>query len=108
MIKLRDYQQDILNEIYQSFLSGNKRPLVQSPCGSGKTVIFVKLAELTQAKGNSIVVLVHRRELLKQTLDTFSFAGVDLDGIEVHMAQTYSRHLDEYERPDLIDRKSVV
>lgn len=102
MIELRDYQQNILDRMYQSFLAGHRRPLVQSSCGSGKTVIFTKLAELTQAKGNSVIVLVHRRELLKQTIDTFSFAGVDLDRISVHMAQTYSRHLSEHSKPDLI------
>ena len=99
---LRPYQQSILESIYQSFLDGNRRPLVTAPCGSGKTVIFTELARLTQAKGNRVVVLVHRRELLKQTLNTFQTANVNLDLIEVHMAQTYSRHLGEHQQPDLI------
>lgn len=102
MIQLRDYQQTILNQIYESMRSGNKRPLVQAPCGSGKTVIFAELARLTQLKNNNVIVLVHRRELFKQTEQTFKLAGIKQDRIQIHMAQTYSRHLAEYEKPDLI------
>jgi len=102
MIELRDYQIDIRNRIYQSMLSGHHRPLVVAPCGSGKTVIFCDLAARTQAKGKHIVVLVHRVELMDQTLKTFAKSDVQLKTIDVHMAFTYSRHLDRYPKPDLI------
>ncbi|MDD4096611.1 MAG: DEAD/DEAH box helicase [Oscillospiraceae bacterium] len=83
-------------------LSGNRRPLVVAPCGSGKTVIFCDLAGRTQAKGKRIVVLVHRIELMAQTLGTFTQLGVSMDTIEVHMAFSYSKHLDRHLKPDLI------
>lgn len=102
MITLRPYQAEILQGVYRSMSAGHRRPLVASACGSGKTVIFGELARLTQLKGNSVVVLVHRRELLKQTNDMFRSAGIDKDLISVHMAQTYSRRLEQMPRPDLI------
>lgn len=82
--------------------AGHHRPLVVAPCGSGKTVIFCDLAARTQAKGNHIVVLVHRVELMDQTLKTFKRSDIPLDTIDVHMAFTYSRHLERYKKPDLI------
>lgn len=102
MISLRDYQIDIRNRIYQSMLAGHHRPLVVAPCGSGKTVIFCDLAARTQAKGNHIVVLVHRVELMDQTIKTFQRADIQLKTIDVHMAFTYSKHLERYKKPDLI------
>lgn len=102
MIELRDYQSDIMRRTYNAMRSGKRRPLVVAPCGSGKTVIFCDLAARTQAKGNRIVVLVHRIELMTQTLETFARLGVSLSSIEVHMAISYSKHLDRYLKPDLI------
>ena len=102
MLALRPYQKSIMDSIYESMKSGHRRPLVCAPCGSGKTVIFTDLAERTQAKGKTVAVLVHRRELMRQTKDTFHRAGVGRELVQIHMAQTFSRHLVEYERPDLI------
>lgn len=102
MLTLRPYQKSIMDSIYESMKSGHRRPLVCAPCGSGKTVIFTDLAERTQAKGKTVAVLVHRRELMKQTKDTFHCAGIGRDQVQIHMAQTFSRHLAEYTRPDLI------
>ena len=102
MLTLRPYQKSIMDSIYESMKSGHRRPLVCAPCGSGKTVIFTDLAERTQAKGKTVAVLVHRRELMRQTKDTFHRSGVGRELVQIHMAQTFSRHLVEYERPDLI------
>ena len=102
MLVLRDYQIEIRNKIYKSMKSGHRRLLVCAPCGSGKTVIFCDIAEKTQLKGKYVLVLVHRIELLDQTLKTFTKANIDYRQIDVQMAQTYSRHLDKYVKPDLI------
>ena len=98
---LRDYQENTIKEIYKSMAAGNKRPLVCLPCGSGKTVIFCRLAEMTAAKNNTVYILVHRRELYKQTKDTLALFGNN-PNVSVHMAQTLSLHLAEYEQPNLI------
>ena len=98
---LRDYQKRIVQDIYASLLKGKKAPLVTAPCGSGKTVIFSYLAKLTADKNNTVYILVHRRELFKQTKETLALFENN-PNVSVHMAQTLSLHLDEYEEPNLI------
>lgn len=60
-MKLRDYQQDLVDKINRSF---DKRNCIQSSTGSGKTVVFSHLAN--NYKGN-VLILVNRTELLEQT-----------------------------------------
>ena len=74
MIQLRDYQTDIEKGIYQKWnekstrLEGNKKSiLVQSPTGSGKTRVFSDIAKKAEIKGNTVLILTHREELLSQT-----------------------------------------
>ena len=61
MIKLRDYQQNLVDQIYNS---SSPRNCVQSSTGSGKTIIFSYLAN--NFKGR-VLILVNRNELLEQT-----------------------------------------
>lgn len=61
MIKLRDYQQSLVDKISES---NTLRNCVQSSTGSGKTIIFSYLAN--NFKGR-ILILVNRTELLEQT-----------------------------------------
>jgi superfamily II DNA or RNA helicase len=45
---------------------------------------------------------VHRRELIKQTLDTFDTFNIPRDNIFVGMVQTVTRNLGKYQQPTLI------
>ena len=45
---------------------------------------------------------MHRRELLKQTIDTFTRFNIPLDTIHIGMVATYANHLDRYPKPDFI------
>lgn len=101
-ITLRPYQQDALIKTQQSFRTGHKRPLVQMPCGSGKTVLFAHMAQSSQARGKTVWFLVHRRELLDQTIDTFNKFNIPLKTIHIGMVMTYANHLDNYPAPDFI------
>lgn len=58
--------------MHNSWLHNHKRHLVVAPCGSGKTVLFAFMAEQSQKNHRNVWFLVHRTELLKQTLDTFA------------------------------------
>lgn len=99
-IQLRPYQKNILRKLIHSFKSNHARPLIQAPCGSGKTVIFSEVARLATSQGFNVIALVHRRELMHQTERTLRSMGVT--EVSVHMAQTYSRRLGQYPKPDLI------
>lgn len=99
---LRDYQQDASELLRSAFRSGYNRPLIALPCGAGKTVLFAYMARSSQAKGKTVWFLVHRRELLKQTVDTFTRFDIPLDTIHIGMVATYANHLDRYPKPDFI------
>lgn len=99
MIKLRNYQEKIIEKTYQSMTDGHKRPLVVAPTGSGKTVMFAYMAERTQAKKNTVWFLVHRAELYDQTIDTFKKFDIPLDRIHIGMVRRQNK---DFADPDLI------
>ena len=63
---LRDYQEEALNKIRDSFRRGNKRVLLVAPTGSGKTVIASAMIKATLEKHNPCLFVAHRRELVMQ------------------------------------------
>lgn len=75
-MKLRDYQEAAISRIRDSFRQGNKRVLLVSPTGSGKTVIFSYVAAGTAKNHKRVLIIAHRRELLKQISKALKAAGV--------------------------------
>jgi superfamily II DNA or RNA helicase len=102
MIKYRPYQSDFIKKVLSAFGSGEKKICVVAPCGSGKTVLFAGMAEATQKNGKTVWFLVHRKELLDQTVDTFVRFGIELRTIQIGMVTTVANHLDSYPKPDMI------
>lgn len=101
-MELRPYQTKLINDTRQSFLKYSK-PLVVLPCGAGKTVCFADMAHRHITKHNGFVwFLVHRRELVKQTKDTFKTFGISTDNVFIGMVQTITRNPSKYPRPTLI------
>ena len=76
-ITLRTYQQQASDEIRQAYTMGYQAPLLVSPTGSGKTVLFAYIAQHAAAKSNNVLILVHRKELLNQTSRTLDSLEVD-------------------------------
>ena len=77
-IALRSYQRDALTAIEAAALRGVRRQVVSLPTGSGKTVIFAHLLVERQTR---TLILVHRDELIHQTLDKLAMVaqGTALD-----------------------------
>ncbi len=67
-VVLRPHQLEALDELAVRLTHGVQRTWVDSPTGSGKTVMFCALA---QAMGGSACVLVPRRNLAEQTIAQF-------------------------------------
>ena len=65
-MQLRKYQTDTISKTANSFRHAKKAPLVVLPTGAGKTVIFSEIAKRAVQKNNNVLILVHRRELIKQ------------------------------------------
>lgn len=113
MISLRPYQQAIVRGIAAARREGSTSILVVSPTGSGKTAIFADIARQGQAKGKRVLILVHRVEILEQTLTSLFRLGVTAgqiasgramtaDSIQVAMVGTLAHRRALVRRPDLI------
>ena len=70
--------------------------------GSGKSVVIAEIARKTTLKGNQVLFLVHRKELIDQIKNTFEFHGVDMRYVLFGMVQTIVRKVDKIVKPKLI------
>lgn len=68
-MQLRPYQQEAREAIQQEWESEKKRTLLVLPTGCGKTIVFSKVIEDRVNKGERVLVLAHRGELLEQASD---------------------------------------
>jgi superfamily II DNA or RNA helicase len=75
-VDLRPYQLDAVAKVRESFRWGSRAPLLVAPTGAGKTVIFCYIAQAAVARGNRVMVLAHRTELLDQTSRALTRLGV--------------------------------
>ena len=101
---LRPYQRDAIEGVRNSFRNGHRRVICVLPCGAGKTVLFAYMSRnhISLNPNNNVLFLVHRRELIDQTIESFERFGLTSPRIKIAMAQTVTRHLDDIEKPTLI------
>lgn len=74
---LRPYQRQFVVDTNTAFTAGRRRIIGVSPTGAGKTVVLAQLVADAVAQGLRVLVLVHRRELVGQTIRKLADAGVD-------------------------------
>ncbi|MDR7869141.1 MAG: DEAD/DEAH box helicase [Sporomusaceae bacterium] len=65
----RAYQRDAKAAIFREWESGNRKTLLVLPTGTGKTIVFAKVAEDCVRAGERVLILAHRAELLDQAAD---------------------------------------
>jgi superfamily II DNA or RNA helicase len=65
-VTLRPYQQQLVTDIRLQYQLGKRSVLAVLPTGGGKTVCFAYIADAASRKGNRVLILVHRAELLDQ------------------------------------------
>lgn len=68
-MELRDYQSEAKAAIFEEWDKGVKRTLLVLPTGCGKTIVFAKVTEDCVRRGNRVLILAHRGELLEQAAD---------------------------------------
>lgn len=66
MTELRPYQQTAVDDI-ETALDEGEKVLYVLPTGGGKTVVLANIIERAVQAGKRILMLTHRREILKQT-----------------------------------------
>ena len=68
-MELRPYQEEARKAVEKEWERGIKKTLLVLPTGCGKTIVFAKVTEDQVRKGNRILILAHRGELLEQAAD---------------------------------------
>lgn len=76
-LQLRPYQSEAITALNRGWDAGKRRLVVLLPTGMGKTVIMAEIARLAIEQGNRTIVLVHRDELVKQTVKKMRNAHPD-------------------------------
>ena len=112
MFILHDYQEDMIQRARLA-LRTNNSILLQSPTGSGKTVLAsTMLGRASQKKLRSFFIC-HRSELIDQTARTFDEVGIPygyiasgyradpFQPVQICSIQTLARRYDKVAKPDL-------
>jgi DNA repair protein RadD len=114
VVQLRDYQERAIEAVRDSFRTGHRRTLLVSPTGSGKTLMFSYISAGMARNDKRIVIIAHRRELLKQISGALKGVGVKhsilaagtmglpRSNVVVASVFTLARRLAKFPAPDLI------
>lgn len=68
-MELRPYQNEAKQAVFDQWASGVNRTLLVLPTGCGKTIVFAKITEECVRRGERVLILAHRGELLDQAAD---------------------------------------
>lgn len=70
-IQLYDYQKEIVQQIEEAFKT-HQSVMVQMPTGTGKTILLAEVVKSEKLKGKNpcVWIVVHRRELVEQIVET--------------------------------------
>jgi len=114
-VSLRPYQETAIEGVREAFRAGRRAPVLVAPTGAGKTVMFGFVAEQTASRGKRVLILAHRKELIRQASRKLDDARVrhgiiapghtpTRDLVQVASVQTLGRRLADprYAAPDLI------
>src|SRR5687768_1711878 len=75
MLPLWDFQARAVNRVARLWQSGTRRVLLVAPTGAGKTRMGLELVQRAVREDVPVLFLVHREELLRQTLEVLSPLG---------------------------------
>lgn len=102
MFKPYPYQRKEIDEAREWLRRGKKSVLIQSPAGSGKSVVIAEIARLCIEKGGRVLFMVHRQELVEQIRETFLADEIDLSKATIMTVGKIVRRLNKLDKPTLI------
>ena len=108
---LRDYQQQVIKDLYQLYRQDIKRPFIYAPTGSGKTAIGAKILADAVSRGRRCLFLIHRDALVGQTQKALANYGIKAGIIKAGYSEDRTlsvqiagiQTLDRRQFPDHID-----
>jgi DNA repair protein RadD len=78
---LHSHQELAIGMLRQALSSGSKRPVLQAPTGSGKTILAAAIIEMALAKGKRVLFCVPQLSLIDQTVERFAEEGIEDVGV---------------------------
>lgn len=89
--RLRPYQLDSRNRIFQAWLYGARSVMYQSPTGSGKTPTIASIIKMCHDAGFKTLTLAHRDELIDNIRGEYQdLFGVETAAIKAGLRRDYS------------------
>lgn len=79
-----------------------KGVFIQSPPGSGKSVVIAEIIRLAQLKGGNVWFIAHREELLDNIKETLEKNDVDVSKVTIMSPQRFKNRLGIIRAPTLI------
>ena len=73
-MELRTYQEEARRAVESEWEKGTQKTLLVLPTGCGKTIVFAKVSEDCVRRGDRVLILAHRGELLEQAADKIASA----------------------------------
>ncbi|MGK7937104.1 MAG: DEAD/DEAH box helicase family protein [Xenococcaceae cyanobacterium] len=74
--QLRDYQKQVIGQIYEWYRWGKKSVMLVSPTGSGKTLTATHIISDAVSRNCRVLFIVHREPLIDQTVNTLINYGI--------------------------------
>lgn len=115
MLTLRPYQLELIDRARTRLKAGVRRLLVQAPTGAGKTCLVAHMLSSAAARGRRSWFIVHRKELIDQSVSTFVSAtdlhvgivaaGYPMDTrapVQVCGVGSLAKRLAKLEPPDMV------
>ena len=81
-MELRPYQREARNAVFTEWDKGNSKTLLVLPTGTGKTIVFSDVTRECVRRGERVLILAHRGELLDQAADKLKRATGLVSAVE--------------------------
>lgn len=81
-MELRPYQREARNAVFTEWDKGNSKTLLVLPTGTGKTIVFSDVTQECVRRGERVLILAHRGELLDQAADKLKRATGLVSAVE--------------------------
>jgi superfamily II DNA or RNA helicase len=102
LFQLRPYQTRLVDESRKFLSQGIDGVLIQSPPGSGKSVVIAEIIRLATKKNGYVLFLAHRKELLDNIRETLEENEVDLAKVTITSPGKAKNRLKVMRKPTLI------
>lgn len=70
--ELRPYQKKLIHDVYAKWNAGKQYVVMVSSTGSGKSLTLTQLVKMERDRGQYVLVLAHRQELITQLSETMA------------------------------------